>query len=149
MRGRGRDTVGPAPACGGILRSARTAAPRRMRRARRGRPAKTAPRLTEAGYRLGVAVEALAKTAEDKGWTVLATTVAAEVGPAADLLQASQDPNSPVEPGCRWSKPPAAIAPVWLEKPARRAALALLTVLGLLASSGIQRQVRLSLCTHD
>jgi hypothetical protein len=44
---------------------------------------------------------------------------------------------------------PAAIAPVWLEKPERIAALAMLTVLGLLVYSIIQRQVRLYLLTHD
>ena len=41
------------------------------------------------------------------------------------------------------------LAPVWLEKPERIAALAMLTVLGLLVSSVIQRQVRLYLRTHD
>ena len=54
-----------------------------------------------------------------------------------------------VEPGFRWIKNPAAIAPVWLEKPERIAALAMLTVLGLLVYSVIQRQVRLYLRTHD
>src|SRR5207245_9359159 len=49
----------------------------------------------------------------------------------------------------RWLKHPAAIAPVWLEKPERIAALAMLTVLGLLVYSVIQRQVRLYLRTHD
>ena len=44
---------------------------------------------------------------------------------------------------------PAASAPVWLEKPARIAAFAMLTVLGLLVYSVIQRQVRLSLRMHD
>jgi len=38
---------------------------------------------------------------------------------------------------------------VWLEKPERIAALAMLTVVGLLVYSIIQRQVRLSLQTHD
>jgi hypothetical protein len=38
---------------------------------------------------------------------------------------------------------------VWLEKPERIAALAMLPVLGLLVYSVIQRQVRLYLCTHD
>jgi hypothetical protein len=38
---------------------------------------------------------------------------------------------------------------VWLEKPERIAALAMLTVLGLLVYSVIQRQVRLYLRTHD
>jgi transposase len=122
---------------------------RRMRRARRGRPAKTDPPLTEAGYRLVVEVEALANAEEDNGWTVLATTVDAEVCPDTDILRAYQDQNSTVEPGFRWIKNPAAIAPVWLEKPERIAALAMLTVLGLLVYSVIQRQVRLYLCTHD
>src|SRR5215475_13648394 len=41
------------------------------------------------------------------------------------------------------------MSPVWLEKPERMAALAMLTVLGLLVYSVIQRQVRLYLRTHD
>ena len=73
----------------------------------------------ESGYRLVVEVEALANAEEDHGWTVLATTVDAEVCPDADILQAYQDQNTTVEPGFRWLKNPAAIAPVWLEKPAR------------------------------
>jgi hypothetical protein len=91
-----------------------------------------------------VEVEALANAEEDNGWTVLATPVDAEVCPDADILQAYQDQNITGEPGLRWIKHPAAIAPVWREKPARIAALAMLTVLGLLVSSVIQRQVRLS-----
>src|SRR5262249_37671971 len=83
------------------------------------------------------------------GWTVLATTVAAEVCPDADILQVYKDQKTTVEPGFRWIKHPAAIAPVGLEKPERIAALAMLTVLGLLVSSVIQRQVRLYLRTHD
>jgi transposase len=54
-----------------------------------------------------------------------------------------------VEPGFRWLKNPAAIAPVWLEKSERIAALAMLTVVGLLVYSIIQRQVRLYPQTHD
>ena len=54
-----------------------------------------------------------------------------------------------MESGFRWIKTPAAIAPVWLEKPERIAALAMLTVVGLLVYSIMQRQVRLSLQTHD
>jgi hypothetical protein len=53
-----------------------------------------------------------------------------------------------VEPGFRWIKNPAAISPVWLEKPERIAALAMLTVVGLLVYAIIQRQVRLSLRDH-
>jgi transposase len=54
-----------------------------------------------------------------------------------------------VAPGFRWLKNPAAISPVWREKPERLAALAILTVVGLLVYSIIQRQVRLYLRTHD
>ena len=122
---------------------------RRTRRARRGRPAKTDPPPTEAGYCLAVEVEALANSEEDNGWTVLATTVSAEVCTDAEILQAYQEQHTTVEPGCRWIKNPAAIAPVWLEKPERIAALAMLTVVGLLVYSVIQRQVRLYLRTHD
>jgi len=67
----------------------------------------------------------------------------------AEILQAYQERHTSVEPGFRWSKHPAAISPVWLEKPERIAALAMLTVLGLLVYSIIQRQVRLYLCIHD
>src|SRR5215813_9904024 len=122
---------------------------RRTRRPRRGRPAKTDPPPLESGYRLVVEVEALANAEEDNGWTVLATTVSGESGADAAILQAYQDQNTTVEPGFRWIKNPAAIAPVWLEKPERMAALAMLTVLGLLVYSIIQRQVRLYLRTHD
>ena len=96
-----------------------------------------------------VEVEALANPGEDNGWTVLATTVRPEVCSDADILKAYQDQNITVEPGFRWIKNPAAISPVWLEKPERIAALAMLTVVGLLVYSIIQRQVRLFLRTHD
>jgi hypothetical protein len=95
---------------------------RRTRRARRGRPAKLDPPPIESGYRLVVEIEALANAEEDNGWMVLATTVDAAVCPDADILQAYQDQNTTVEPGCRWIKNPAASAPVWLEKPERIAA---------------------------
>ena len=94
-------------------------------------------------------VEALANPEEANGWMVLATTVPAEVWSATDILQAYQDQNTTVEPGFRWIKNPAAIAPVWLVKPERIAALVMLTVVGLLVYSLIQRQVRLYLHTHD
>jgi transposase len=122
---------------------------RRTRRARRGRPAKMDPPPLESGYRLVVEVEALPNPEEDNGWTVLATTVSAEGGADGEILEAYQDQNTTVESGFRWIKNPAAIAPVWLEKPERIAALAMLTVVGLLVSSIIQRQVRLYLRTHD
>jgi transposase len=80
---------------------------------------------------------------------VLATPVSAEACPDAEVLRAYQEQHTTVEPGCRWIKNPAAISPVWLEKPERIAALAMLTVVGLLVYSIIQRQVRLYLQTHD
>jgi hypothetical protein len=69
-----------------------------------------------------VAVEALPHAEEDKGWTVLATTVRAEVWSDTEILQAYQDQATMVESGFRWLKSPAAISPVWLDKPARMAA---------------------------
>jgi hypothetical protein len=107
-----------------------------------------APPSLESGYRLVVEGEALANPEEENGWTVWATTVSAEGGTDREILQAYQDQNATVESGFRWIKNPAAIAPVWLEKPERIAALAMLTVLGLLVSSVIQRQVRLYLRMH-
>jgi transposase len=96
-----------------------------------------------------VEVEALANPEEDNGWMVLATTVSPEVSTDAELLQAYHEQHTTVELGFRWIKHPAAIAPVWLETPERMAALAMLTVVGLLVYSIIQRQVRLSLRTHE
>jgi transposase len=122
---------------------------RRTRRARRGRPAKTDLPPTEAGYRLEVEVEALDHPEEDNGWTVLATTVGAEGCTDAEILQTYQEQHTTVEPGFRWIKHPAAISPVWLEKPERIAALAMLTVVGLLVYSLMQRQVRLYLRVQD
>jgi transposase len=148
-RGPGRRGRRPRPWRYHTIRYDLVADIRPTRRARRGRPAKTSPPATESGYRLVVAVEALTNAEEDNGWTVLATTVHTEVCSDTDILQAYQDQATTVESGFRWIKNPAAISPVWLEKPERIAALAMLTVLGLLVSSVIQRQVRLYLRTHD
>jgi transposase len=107
------------------------------------------PPPTESGYRVVVEIEALSPPEENNGWTVLATTVPPEEGTATEILQAYQNQTTTVEPGFRWIKNPAAITPVWLEKPERIAALAMLTVVGLLVYSIIQRQVRLYLRMHD
>jgi len=147
-RGPGRRGRRPRPWRYHAVRYRVVAETRRTRRARRGRPAKTDPPPTEAGYRLEVEVTALANLEEDNGWTVLATTVPPEACTDTEILQAYQEQNTTVEPGFRWIKNPAAITPVWLEKPERIAALAMLTVLGLLVYSVIQRQVRLYLRTH-
>ena len=96
-----------------------------------------------------VEVDALPNAEVDNGWTVLATTIRAGRCTDAEILEAYQEQNTTVEPGFRWIKNPAAIAPVWLEKPERIAALAMLTVVGLLVYSIIQRQVRLYLRAHD
>jgi hypothetical protein len=79
-----------------------------------------------------VDVEALATPDEVNGWMVLATTGHAAVGSDTEILQAYQDQTTTVAPGFRWIKQPAAIAPVWLGKPERIAAWAMLTVVGLL-----------------
>jgi transposase len=148
--GRGQGRRGrPRPWRYHTVRYRVVAETRRVRRARRGRPAKTEPPPTEVGYRLTVEVAALANLEEDNGWAVLATTVPTETCADTEILQTYQEQNTTVEPGFRWIKNPAAIAPVWLEKPERLAALAMLTVVGLLVYSIIQRQVRLYLRTHD
>jgi len=119
------------------------------KRTRRGRPPKAEAPHVEVRYRLVVHTEALIPSEDAHGWTVLATTVQPEVCSDAEILQAYQEQNTTVEPGFRWIKNPAAISPVWLEKPERIAALAMLTGIGLLVYAVIQRQVRRYLCDHD
>jgi transposase len=119
------------------------------KRTRRGRPPKGAAPQVEVRYRLVVHTEPLVPSEDAHGWTVLATTVRPEVCTDAEILQAYQEQHITVEPGFRWIKNPAAISPVWLEKPERIAALAMLTVVGLLVYAVIQRQVRLYLRDHD
>jgi hypothetical protein len=46
------------------------------------------------------------------------------------MLRTYQEQPTSVAPGFRWIKNPAAISPVWLEKPERIAAVAMLTVVG-------------------
>jgi hypothetical protein len=82
------------------------------------------------------------------GWLVLATTVDEQTCSDAEIIKAYRDQTTTVEPGFRWIKNPAAISPVWLEKPERIAALAMLTVVGLLVYGVIQRQVRQYLQLH-
>jgi transposase len=119
------------------------------KRSRRGRPPKTEVPSVEVDYRLGVHHEALRPAEDTYGWTVLATTVPPEGCTDTEILQAYQEQHSTVAPGFRWIKHPAAISPVWLEKPERIAALAMLTVVGLLVYAVIQRQVRLYLHEHE
>jgi hypothetical protein len=119
------------------------------KRTRCGRPPKTEGPPVEVHYRLVVPHEALRPAADPYGWTVLATTVPPEGCTDTEILQAYQERHITVEPGFRWIKNPAALSPVWLEKPERIAALAMLTVVGLLVYAVIQRQVRLSLRDHE
>jgi transposase len=118
------------------------------KRTRRGRPPKTEAPEVSVRYRLVVSPEAVVPPEDTQGWTVLATTMRSEVCTDVEILQAYQEQHITVEPGFRWIKNPAAISPVWLEKPERIAALAMLTVVGLLVYAVIQRQVRLYLRDH-
>ena len=102
------------------------------KRTRRGRPPQTEGPPGEVPSRLVVHHEAWRPAEDTYGWTGLATTVPPEVCTETERLQAYQEQHSTVEPGLRWIKNPAAISPVWLEKPERMAALAMLTVVGLL-----------------
>jgi hypothetical protein len=118
------------------------------KRTRRGRPPQAEAPEVEVRYRLVVDPEALVPPEDAQGWTVLATTLQSEVGTDVELLQAYQEQHITVAPGFRGSKNPAAISPVWREKPERIAALARLTVGGLLVYAVLQRQVRLYLRDH-
>jgi hypothetical protein len=104
------------------LRSRVEAFRQRQRRSGRGRPAKAEQPQMEQRYRVLVEAESRAQGEAQEGWTVLATTVGEEVGTDAEILHASHDQQSTVEPGFRWIKNPAAITPMWLEKPERIAA---------------------------
>jgi transposase len=121
----------------------------RQQRTSRGRPAKDKPVAEELCYRLVVEAQAQAPPVHTYGWLVLATTVDAHTSADAEIVRAYRDQTTTVEPGFRWLKHPAAISPVWLEKPERIAALAMLTVVGLLVYGLIQRQVRQYLQQHQ
>jgi transposase len=121
----------------------------RKKRTRRGRPRKDEPGEEELVYRLAVKARALAPPVATFGWLVLAITVDDQTCGDAEIVRAYRDQTTTVEPGFRWIKNPAAISPVWLEKPERIAALAMLTVIGFLVYGLIQRQVRQHLRQHQ
>jgi len=148
-RGRGRRGRRPQPWCSHALSYRVEGFSQAKKRARRGRPSKSEEPQSEVRYRLEVEVKTRERAEDEQGWTVLATTVGPEVCSDTEILQAYHTQNTTVEPGFRWIKNPAAISPVWLEKPERIAALAMLTVVGLLVYAVIQRQVRLSLRQQD
>jgi transposase len=144
-RAAGRRGRRPRPWRYHTLRYHGEACSQRQKRLGRGRPPKAEQPQLEQRYRVVVEVEARERAEDDNGWTVLATTVGSEVCTDTEILHAYHDQQSTVEPGFRWIKNPAAITPVWVEKPPRIAALARLTVVGLLVYALIQRQVRLYL----
>jgi transposase len=148
-RGQGRRGRKPRPWRYHVLHYQVEAISVPQKRPRRGRPPKSEAPQMEVRYRLVVHPEALVPSEDAHGWTVLAATVRPEECTDAELLQAYQEQHITVEPGFRWIKNPAAISPVWLEKPERIAALAMLTVVGLLVYTVIQRQVRLYLHEHE
>jgi len=148
-RGQGRRGRPPRPWRSHTLHYCVEAVSSPKKRTRRGRPPQAAAPQTAVRYRLIVPPEALALPEDAHGWTVRATTVRSEGCTDAEILQAYQEQHITVEPGFRWIKNPAAMSPVWLEKPERIAALAMLTVVGLLVYAVIQRQVRLYLREHD
>jgi len=121
----------------------------RQKRAGRGRPRKGEAPQEEVVYQLRVETKALAPALETCGWLVLATTIDEQSCSDAEIVQAYRDQTTTVERGFRWIKNPAAINPVWLEKRKRIAALAMLTGVGLLVYSLIQRQVRQYLQEHQ
>jgi transposase len=147
--GQGRRGRRPRPWRYHALRYRVETCQQRKKRTRRGRPPKAEQPQEEVYYRLGVERTALERAKDEQGWFVLATTVGAEGCADTEVLQAYQEQNTTVEPGFRWIKNPAAITPVWLEKPERIATLAMLTVMGLLVYALIQRQVRFYLRDHN
>ena len=89
--GQGRRGHRPRPWRYHAVRYRIVADTRRVRRGRRGRPARTEPPPIESGYRLVVEVASLSNPEDDNGWTVLATTVSAEACTDAEVLQAYQE----------------------------------------------------------
>jgi transposase len=118
-------------------------------RAQRGRPRKSETVEHEQVYRLRLQTKVLPPPMSTFGWLVLATTVSEKICDDTAIVRAYREQTTTVEPGFRWIKNPAAITPVWLEKRERIAALAMLTVVGLLVYSLIQRQVRQYLQQHQ
>jgi transposase len=121
----------------------------RQKRTQRGRPRKGEKPQEETVYHLKVTTQALAAPVATLGWLVLATTIEESLCSDAEIVRAYRDQTTTVERGFRWIKNPAAIHPVWLEKRERIAALAMLTVVGLLVYGLIQRQVRQYLQEHE
>jgi transposase len=121
----------------------------RQKRAQRGRPRQGEEPQEETVYQLQMTTQVKAAPVATFGWLVLATTIEESICSDAEIVRAYRDQTTTVERGFRWIKNPAAIHPVWLEKRERIAALAMLTVVGLLVYGLIQRQVRQYLTEHE
>ena len=120
------------------------------KRTRRGRPPKAEAPQVEVRYRLVVHPEALVPSEDAHGWTVLATTVRPEVVYGCrDTPGLSRTDIPPWNQAFAGSRIPPPSAPCGWRNPERIAALAMLTVVGLLVYAVIQRQVRLYLRDHD
>src|SRR5262249_31576178 len=138
-RGQGRRGRKPRPWRYHVLHYRVEAVSVPRKRTRRGRPPKTEAPQVEVRYRLVVHPEARVPSEDAHGWTVLATTMPSEVCTDTEMLQAYQEQHITVEPGFRWIKNPAAISPVWLEKPDRIRDLAVRTGGGVLGSERRRR----------
>jgi transposase len=148
-RGQGRRGRRPQPWRSHALHYRVEAVSQRRKRTQCGRPPQTEVPQEVVRYRLRVEADTFTPPADTYGWLVLATTLPPEVCADTELLQVYHEQHTTVEPGFRWIKNPAAISPVWLEKPERIAALAMLTVVGLLVYAVIQQQVRSYLRDHN
>ena len=138
--GRGTGTRGRRPCCWSYheVRYSVEAQWQRKPRTQRGRPHKGEGVEQTFMYRLHVDTKTHRPPVSTFGWLVLATTVSEQMCNNAEIVGADRDQTTTVEPGFRWMKNLAAISPVWLEKRERLAALAMLTVVGLLVYSLIR-----------
>jgi len=105
-RSQGRRGRRPQPWRYHTLRYRVEACTQRTKRTHRGRPPKGEPPQEERRYRLVAEAETLGRAEEDNGWTVLATTVGAEVCSDTEILHAYHDQHSTVELGFRWIRTP-------------------------------------------
>jgi transposase len=110
---------------------------------RRGRPRSGESRPKRKVFRVAWQIEEVAEASRPpEGCFVLATDVLEEQRLSdVELLQAYKGQQR-VETSFRWAKNPAAIAPIFLEKPTRIAALGFVYLVALLVYTLVERQVR-------
>jgi transposase len=119
------------------------------KRAARGRPPKDAPRpqcqVWRVTWQVQAAPDAIRLRAQRECRFVLATNVLdGQQLSDADLLRAYKGQPA-VELSFKWAKHPAAIAPTFLERPTRIAALGCVYLIALLVYTLVERHVRKSL----